>query len=116
MLCERITKKKKKKEYGKKNKSVPSHLLTPNPWAASNIWAVFLLYILLPPTHPFPLYLIQIIDERRCTRELERERDKERKRRTDYILHRAAPKAPTVLAPGAGQLMGRVKKRRVEYV
>jgi phage terminase small subunit len=46
----------------------------------------------------------------------ERERDKERKRRTDYILHRAAPKAPTVLAPGAGQLMGRVKKRRVEYV
>jgi hypothetical protein len=62
-----------------------------------------------PPTHPPtlplpPLYLIQIIDERRCTRELERQREKE----TDGLD--TAPKAPTALAPGPGpgqaQLMG----------
>lgn len=57
-----------------------------------------------PPTLPLPLYLIQIIDERRCTRELERQREKE----TDGLD--TAPKAPTALAPGPGpgqaQLMG----------
>jgi len=43
--------------------SVPSHLSTPSPWAASSV---------PPPASHSPLYLIQIIDERRCTRELER--------------------------------------------
>lgn len=76
---------------------VPSHLFQhPSPWAAS--------LPLTPPTLPLPLYLIQIIDERRCTRELERQREKE----TDGLD--TAPKAPTALAPGPGpgqaQLMG----------
>jgi hypothetical protein len=75
---------------------VPSHLFQhPSPWAAS---------LPLTPTLPLPLYLIQIIDERRCTRELERQREKE----TDGLD--TAPKAPTALAPGPGpgqaQLMG----------
>jgi hypothetical protein len=75
---------------------VPSHLFQhPSPWAAS---------LPLTPTLPLPLYLIQIIDERRCTRELERQREKE----TDGLD--TAPNAPTALAPGPGpgqaQLMG----------